>query len=99
MDCSAPGLLALYYLQKCAQIHVHCVSDAIQPFHPQSPPCPPALNPSEHQGLFQWVSSLHHLVKVLSFSISPSNECSWLISFRIGWLDLLAIQGTLKSLL
>ena len=99
MDCSAPGLLAPYCLRKFAQIHVHWVSDAIQPLHPQSPPCLPALNLSQHQGHFQWVSSLHHLVKVLSFSISPSNECSWLISFRVGWLDPLAVWGTLKSLL
>ena len=64
-------------------------------------PFPPAFNLSQHQGLFQWVSSSHQVAKVLSFSfsISPSNEYSGLISFRMDWLDLLAVQGTLKSLL
>ena len=65
--------------------------------------CHPLLllpfNLSQHQGLFKWVSSLHQVAKVwsFSFSISPSNEDSGLISFRMDWLDLLAIQGTLKS--
>ena len=64
-------------------------------------PSPPAFNFSQHQGLFQRVSSSHQVAKVLefSFSISPSNEYSGLISFRMYWLDLLAVQGTLKSLL
>ena len=64
-------------------------------------PFPPGFNLSQHQGLFQWVSSLHHVAKYWSFSfnISPSNEYSGLISFRMDWFDLLAIQGTLKSLL
>ena len=63
-------------------------------------PSPPVLNLSYHQGLFQWVSSLHQVAKVLelSFSISPSNEYSGLIFFRMEWFDL-AVQGTLKSLL
>ena len=58
-----------------------------------------AFNLSQHQGLFQWVSCLHQWPKYWSFSISPSNEYSGLISFRIDWLDLLAVQRTLKSLL
>ena len=60
-----------------------------------------AFNLSQHQGLFQWVSSSHQVAKILEFrfSISPSNECSGLISFRIDWFDLLAVQGTLRSLL
>ena len=64
-------------------------------------PSPPAPNPSQHQGLFQWVSSLIRWPKYWSFSfnISPSNEHPGLISFRMDWLDLLAVQGTLKSLL
>ena len=101
MDYSTPGFPVLHYLPECAQNHVHWVSDAIQPSHPLLPPSPLALNLSQHQGLFQWVSSLHQVPKVLElhFSISPSNEYSGLISFRIDWLDLLAIQGTLKSLL
>ena len=83
-----------------AQTHVHWVGDAIQPSHPQSSPYPPAFNLSQHQGLFKWVSSPHQVAKVLefSFSISPSNEYSGLICFRMDWLYLLAVQGTLKSL-
>ena len=79
----------------------HPLSDAIQPSYPLSAPSPPAFNPSQHRGLFQWVSSSHQRVKCLefSFSISPSNEYSGLISFRMAWLDFLAVQGTLKSLI
>ena len=82
------------------QTHVHQVSDAVQPSHPLSPPSP-AFSLSQHQGLFHWVSSSHQVAKLLefSFSISPSNEYLGLISFRMDWLDLLAVQGTLKSLL
>ena len=66
-----------------------------------SSPSPPALNLSQHQDLFKWASSSHQVAKVLefSFSISPSNEHPGLISVRMDWLDLLAVQGTLKSLL
>ena len=67
------------------------------PSYPLSSPSPPTFNLSQHQGLFQWVSI--RWLEYCSFSISPSNECSGLISFRIDWLDLLAVQGTLKSLL
>ena len=74
------------------QTHAHQVSDAIQLSHPLSSPSPPAPNPSQHQGLFQRYWSF-------SFSISPSNEHPGLISFRMDWLDLPAVQGTLKSLL
>ena len=83
------------------QTHVHRVSDAIQPSHPLSSPSPPAPNPSQPQSLFQWVSSSHQVARVseFSFSISPSNEHPGLISFRMVWLVLLAVQGTLKSLL
>ena len=84
-----------------AQTHVHWASDAIQPSHPLSSPSPPAFNLSQHQGLSHWVSSAHQVAKnwSFSFSISPSNEYSGLMSFRMDWLDLLAVQGTLKSLL
>ena len=82
------------------QTHVHRVGDAIQLSHPLLSPSPPAPNPSQHQGLFQRVNSLHKVDKYwsLSFSISPSNEHPGLISFRMDWLDLLAAQGNLKSL-
>ena len=84
------------------QTHVHWVSDAIQPSHPLLSPFPPAFNLSQHQGLFQYESVLHiRWPKYWGFSISisPSSEYSGLISFRMDWLDLLAVQGTLKSLL
>jgi len=94
MNCNTPGFPVLHYLPKFAQTHVHWVSDAIQPSHPLSSPSPPALNLSQHQGLFQWVSSSHQVAKVLDLSISPSNEYSGLISFRIDLFDLLAVQGS-----
>ena len=92
--------LVHHQLPKLAQTHVHRVGDAIQPSHPLWSPSPPAFNLSQHQGLFQWVSSSHQMAMYWSFSlsISPSNEYSELISFRMDWLDLLAGQGTLKSL-
>ena len=101
MDCSMPGFPVLHYLPEFAQTHVHWVSDAIQPSHPLLSPSPPAFSLSQHRGLFQWVGSSIRWPKYWSFSlsISPSNECSGLISFRMDWLDLLAVQGTLKSLL
>ena len=79
----------------------HGLQHAIQPSHPLASPSPPAFSLSQHQGLFQWVSSLHHVPKYWSFcfSISPSSEYSGLISFRMDWLDLFAVQRTLKSLL
>ena len=100
-DCSMPGFPVHHHLPELPQTHVHWTGDAIQPSHPLSSPSPPAFNLSQNQGLFQWVSSSHQVAKVLefSFSISSSNEYSGLISFRMDWLDLLAVQGTLKSLL
>ena len=83
MDCSTPGLPVLHHLLEPAQTHVHQVGDAIQPSHPLSSPSP-ALNLSQHQGLFQGVSSLPQVnYWSFSFSISPSNEYSGLISFRM----------------
>ena len=101
MDCSMPGFPVHHQLPELAHIHVHRIGDAIQPSHPLLSPSPPAFYLFQHQGLFQWVSSSHQVAKVLefSFSISPSNEYSGLISFRMDWLDLLAVQGTPKNLL
>ena len=101
MGCSRLGFPVLYYLLEFTQTHLHWVDDAIQPPHPLSSPSPPACNVSQHQGLFQWVSSLHQVANALQLqlSISASNEQSVLISFRIDWFDFLAIQGILKSLL
>ena len=100
MNHSTTGLPVHHQLPESTQTHVHWVGDAIQPSHPLSSPSP-ALNLSQHQGLFHWVRSLHQVAKVveLQLHISPSNEYSGLISFRMDWLDLLAVQGTLKSLL
>ena len=69
MDCSMPGFPVLHYLPEYAQTHVHWVSDAIQPSHPLSPPSPPTLNLARQQGLFQWVSSSHQVVKVLELQL------------------------------
>ena len=82
------------------QTHVHRVGDAIQPSHLLLSPSPPALNLSQHQGLFKRVSSCIRWPKywTFSFNISPSKHPG-MISFRMDWLDLLAVQGTLKSLL
>ena len=87
-------------LSEFTQTHVHWVGDAIQPSHPLSFPSP-AFNLSQYLGLFQWVTLHIRWPKDWSFSfnISHSNEYSGLISFRMDWLDLLAVQGTLKSLL
>ena len=101
MDHSMPGLFVHHQLLEFTQTHIHWVGDAIQPSHPLSSPSPPSFNPSQHQGLFKWVSSSHQVAKYWSFSfnISPSNEHPGLISFRMAWVDLLGVQGTLKSLL
>ena len=69
MDRSTPGLPVHHQLPEFAQTHVHRVSDALQPSHPLSSPSPPAFNLSQHQGLFQWVSSLHQVAKVLEFQL------------------------------
>ena len=99
MDHSTPGFLLLHYLPEFAQTHVHSVGDAIQPSHSLSPPSPLTLNLFEHQGLFQKSVLRIRWPKYWSFSytISPSNKYSGLISFRIDWLDLLAVQGTRKT--
>ena len=99
MDCSTTGFPVYYQLPEFTQTHAHRVSDAIQPSHLLSPSLP-AFNLSQHQGLIKWVNSLHQVANYWSFcfSISPSNEYSGLTSFRMDWLDLLTVQGTLKSL-
>ena len=99
MDCSTPGFPVHHQLPEFAQTHVHIVNDAIQSSHPLSSPSPPAFNLSQRQGLFQRVTSSHQVVKICSFSISPSNEYSGLSSFRIDLFDLLEVQGTFKSVL
>ena len=101
MDCSTPGLSVHQQLLEFTQTHLHWVGDDIQTSHPLSSPSPPAFNLSQHQGFSNesalWIRWPKHWS--FSFNISPSNEHSGLISFRMDWLDLLAVQRTLKSLL
>ena len=101
MDCSTPGLPVHHQLPEPAQTHVHRVGDAIQPSHPLSSLLLlPSIFPSTR--VFSSDSALRirwPKCWSFSFSISPSNEYSGLISFRMDWKDLIALQGTLKSLL
>ena len=101
MDCSTQDFPVLHSLPEFVQTHVHWVSDVIQPSHPLSPFSPPALNLSQDHGLSNELAVCITWPKYWSFSFSssPSNEYSGLISFRIDWFDLLDIQGTLKSFL
>ena len=69
MNCSTPGLPVHHQILEFTQTHAHQVGDAIQPSHPLSPPSPPAPNPSQHQGLFQWVNSSHEVAKILEFQL------------------------------
>ena len=101
MNHSTPGLPVCHHLPEFTQTHVHRAGDAIQPSHPLSSPSPPAPNPSQLR-LFSNESTLRmRLPKYWSFSFSviSSKKHPGLISFRMDWLDLLAVQGTLKSLL
>ena len=101
MNRSMPGLPVHHKLPELTQTHGHRVSDAIQPSHHLSSTSPPAPNSSQHQGLSSKLAFCIRWPKYwsFSFSISPSNEYSGLISFRIDWFNLLAVQGTLQSLL
>ena len=101
MDCSTPGLPVNYQLLELAQTHVRRVCDAIQLSHPLSSPSPPAFNlpsirvfSSKSVLCIRWPK-----IWSFSFSISSSSQYLGLISFRLDWLDLLAVQGSLKSLL
>ena len=97
MDCSTPGLPVHHQLPEFTQTHVHWVGDAIQLSHPLPSPSSPTFNLSRQVGnalCIRWPKYWS-----FSFSISPSKEYSGLISFRMDWLDILAVQGTLKSLL
>ena len=100
MNRSTPGLPVHHQLPEFTQTHAHRVSDAIQPSHPQSsvllPPIPPSIRVFSNESILhmRWPKYWS-----FSFSIIPSKEIPGLISFRMDWLDLLAVQGTLKSLL
>ena len=101
MNYSTPGLPVHHQLPEFTQTHVHPVSDAIQPPNPLSSPSPPAPNPPSIR-VFSKESTLHMRWPKywsFSFSIIPSKEIPGMIFFRMDWLDLLVVQGTLKSLL
>ena len=101
MNCSMPGLPVHHQLPEFTQTHIHRVSDAIQPSYPLLSPSPPAPNPSQHQSLFQWVNSWHEVDKVLEFQLKH-HSFQWTPRTDLlqnGLVDLLAVQGTLKSLL
>ena len=98
-DCSTPGFPVCQQLPELVQTLVHWVRDAIQPSNPLSSPFPLAFSLSQHQGLFQWVSSLNQVAKVLELQ---HQSFQWIFRtdfFRIDWLDLHAVQETLKNLL
>ena len=91
MNLSTPGLPVHHQLPESTQTHAHRVGDAIQPSHPLSSPSPSAPNPSQHQGLFQWVNSSHEVAKVLEFSASASvlalNTKDWSPLGWTGWIS------------
>ena len=84
-NCSTPGFPVHHQLPELAQTHVHLVSNVIQPSHPLSYPSPPAFNLSQHQGVFQWVSSLHQVDKVLELQLQHQ---SFQRIFRTWWSDI-----------
>ena len=89
--CGTPGLPVHHQLPEFTHTPVHWVGNAIQPSHPLSPPSPPASNLSQHQGLFQWLSSLQQVAKVLEFkSVPPMNIQDW---FRLGWTGWISLQS------
>ena len=96
-----PGFPVHHQLPEPIRTQVYQVGDAIQPSHPVSSPSPPVFHLPQHQGLFQRVCSSHLVAKVLALKLQHQsfNEYSGLVSFRIEWFDLLAVQGTLQSLL
>ena len=100
-DCSIPGSAILHYLLEFGWIHIHLVGGATQPSHPLLPSSPFALNLSQHQDFFQWVSSLHQVATGVEPQLQHQSY-QWIFRvdlFRIDWFDLFAIKGTLKSLL
>ena len=99
MDYSMPSSLS--FTNSRSLLKLMSTESVIQPSHPLPSPSPLAFNLSQHQGLFWWVGPSHQVAKYWSFSfnVSLSNEYSGLISFRINWFELLAVQGTLQSLL
>ena len=97
MDCSTPGFPVNHLRLELAQTHVHRVSDVIQPSHPLSSPSPPAYNLSQYQGFFSMGQFLASGGQ--SIGVSAPASVLTMTSFRMDWVDLLAVQGTLRSLL
>ena len=88
LDCSRPGLPVHHQLLELTQTHVHRVGDAIQPTYPLLSPSPPAFNLSQHQGVFQWVSSSHQLAKVREFQLQHQPfQWKFRTHFLYNWLD------------
>ena len=101
LDCSTLGFPVIHHLPELAQTHVHWVGDATQPSHPLLSPSPPDFNLSQHQGLFQWVRSLHQVAKVLELWLQH-HSFQWIFGtdfLQVDSFDLLAVQGILESLL
>ena len=91
MNRSTPGLPVHHQLPEFTQIHIHRVSDAIQPSHPLSSPSPPTPNPSQHQCLFQWVNYSHEVAKVLVSALAsflPKKSQGWSPLEWTGWISL-----------
>ena len=97
MNRSTPGLPVHHQLLEFTQTHVHWVGDAIQPSHPLSSPSPPALNLSQHQALFQWVSSSHQVAKVLEFQLQHQLKHPGLMNTQdwspLGWTGWISLQS------
>ena len=101
MNCSMPCLFVPHHLTKFAQVCVHCIRDAIQPSHPLTPSSPSALNLSQHQGLFRWVSCSYQMNKLLEFQLHHQSfqlNLGW-ISLKIGLIFLLPkrLSGVFSS--
>ena len=103
MDYSTWGFPVHHQLPELAPTNVHPVGDTIQPSHPLLFPSPPVLHPSQHQGLFQWVSSSHQVAKGLELQLQLQHQSfQWIFRndfLQDGLVDLCAVQGIFKSLL
>ena len=103
MDCSTPGFPVPHHLLKFAQVHLHCTGDAIQPSHPLTPSSSSAHNLSQHQGLFQWVSCLHQMAKILELqlqlSVLPMSIQGWFPLRLTGLISMLSkgLSGVFSS--
>ena len=89
MDCSKPGLPVLHHLPKFAQVHVHCIGDAIKPSHPLTPSSASALSLAQHHWLFQWVSCSHQMTKILELQLQhQSFQWKFRVHLPSDWLVL-----------